>query len=103
MLGPERLASMLAIRVGDGVYELSEGSAGELVRRLPGEPLEGGEPTTGSLRYKLRDAIQSREPADLDHGELAILGVVIEEWANELGVDAADVQTLREAIARELA
>jgi len=94
---------MLAIQVGDRVYEIADDHAGELVSRLPSPPLEGGNSPSGSLHDKLRSAIHSQEPADLDHGELAILGVVIEEWANELGVDAADVQTLREAIARELA
>ena len=92
---------MLEIRLGDGVYTLDEQSSQELLRRLPAPPLEG-EPATDSLEDKLRAALDSDEPADLDDGELAILGVVIEAWATEVGVDAADVQELRDAIADEL-
>lgn len=93
---------MLPIRVGDQVYVLSQGSAAELVRRIPRPPLQGGEPVEGTLHGKLRDAVQGREPAELDRGELAVLGAVIEAWATELGVDAADVQELRTAISDEL-
>ena len=94
--------AVLAIRVGDDVYELSEESSRELISRLPGPPLEGGEPAAGSLHDKLRVAAHGQEPAVLDRSELAITGVVIEAWATELGVDAADVQELRDAIAREV-
>ena len=93
---------MLPIRVGDQVYVLSQDSAGNLVRRIPRPPLEGGEPAESSLHAKLRDAFHSGEPAELDRGELAVLGIVIEAWATELGVDAADVQELRDAIGNEL-
>lgn len=93
---------MLPIRVGDQVYVLSKDSAAELVRRIPRPPAEGGEPAEGTLHAKLRDALEGGKPAELDRGELAVLGIVIEAWATELGVDAADVQELRDAIANEL-
>jgi hypothetical protein len=93
---------MLAIRVGDGVYTLDEESSQELFRRLTSAPLEGGGPAGGSLEDNLRAALGGREPVELDRGELAVLGVVIEAWATEMGVDAADVQELRDAIADEL-
>jgi hypothetical protein len=88
---------MLAIRVADRVYELEQSSSEGLIRHL-----EGAEPATDELEAKLRVALDRREPATLDPGELAILGVVIESWATEMGVDAADVQDLRDAIADEL-
>ena len=93
---------MLAILVGDNVHVLSQSSASELVRRIPRPALEGGEPVSGSLEDKLRHAFHGHEPAILDRGELAILGAVIESWATEMGVDAADVQELRDAIAEYL-
>ena len=82
---------MLSILVAGHVYTLGESSAAELVGRAP-----------GPLADKLRDAIHAHEPEQLDDGELATLGTVIEAWATELGVDAADVQELREAIADHL-
>jgi hypothetical protein len=93
---------VLSIRVGDEVYGLSESSAAELVRRIPRDVIEGGEPPEGSLHAKLRDAMHSDKPAELDRRELAILGTVIEAWATEIGVDAPDVQSLREAISNDL-
>jgi hypothetical protein len=93
---------VLSIGVGDQVYVLSQESAGELVRRLPRPPLEGGETVEGTLHGKLLDALHGGEPTELDRGELAVLGAVIEAWATELGVDAPDVQELRVAIANEL-
>ena len=93
---------MLAIQVGDDSYELSDASAEALVRRVPHPPLGGGEPVSGSLLDKLQDAIQHREPALLDDAELAVLGAVIEAWASEVAVDAADVQALRDAIRNRL-
>lgn len=93
---------MLAIQVGDQIYELADDNAEELISRLPGPPLEGGNPPSESLQDTLRNAFQSQEPAKLEHGELAVLGAVIEAWATELGVDAADVQKLRNAISDEL-
>ena len=93
---------MLAIQVGDDVYELSEDSAEALVQRVPHPPLMGGEPVSGSLLDKLRYAIQHEKPARLDDAELAVLGAVIEAWATEVAVDAADVQALRDAIGNRL-
>lgn len=93
---------MLAIRIGDEDRVLSDESAAELIRRLPPPPLEGGEPLSESLEGKLREALETDEPALLEPGELALLGGTIEAWATELGVDAADVQQVRDAIAAEL-
>jgi hypothetical protein len=94
---------VLALRVGRETYVLTESSASELVRRIPRPPLQGGEPVSGTLEAKLRDALHSQEPAVLDRGELALIGTTIEAWATEVGVDAPDVQELREAIADEIA
>ena len=88
---------MLAIRVADRVFTLDADEADGLIRHL-----ERAEPATAELEAKLRAALESGEPASLDPGELAILGVVIESWAMEFGVDADHVQDLREAIADEL-
>jgi hypothetical protein len=88
---------MLKIRVGDRVFELDPESAEGLIRHL-----ERAEPATEELEAKLRAALETGDPATLDQGELAILGIVIESWATEMGVDAGDVQDLREAIADEL-
>ena len=88
---------MLAIRVGDRVFELDPDEADGLVRHL-----ERAEPATEELEAKLRAALQAGEPVSPDPGELAILGIVIESWAMEFGVDADHVQDLREAIADEL-
>jgi hypothetical protein len=93
---------VLAVRVADDVFVLSESSAAELIGRVPRAPREGGEAVSGSLEEKLRDAVDLEEPAILDRGELAILGAVIESWATEMGVDAADVQDLRAAIAEHV-
>lgn len=94
---------MFAIRVSDDVYDLSEASSEELARRLePASPplQEGGEPSPGSIQDKLRDAVRSQEPAELDDGQLALIGVVVEAWALEVDGDLpADVQNLRHAIA----
>lgn len=94
---------MFTIRVGEDVYELSELSSEELARRLePASPplQEGGEPSPGSIQDKLRDAVHSQEPAELDDGQLALIGVVVEAWALEVDGDLpADVQDLRHAIA----
>ena len=93
--------AMFTIRVGDDVYELSEPSSAELARRLvpASPPLQaGGEPSPGSIQDRLRDA--AREPAELDDGQLALIGVVVEAWALEVDGDLpADVQELRHAIA----
>jgi len=50
-------------------------------------PLERGEPTHGSIQDKLRDAIHSSQPAELDDGHLALVGVVLEAWAVEVDGD----------------
>ena len=90
---------MLAIRLGDESYDLEDRSAAELRQRLAAE--DDGEVGRDLLR-KLDEAAGRNEPASLDPGELALLGVVIETWATEVGVDARDVEELREAIADEL-
>jgi hypothetical protein len=97
---------MVQIRVGDGVYELSEPSSDELARRLASAspPLqEGGEPPPGSIQETLHDAVGSGEPPRLDDGQVALIGVVVEAWALEVDGDLpADVQDLRHAIAAHL-
>nr|MBA2600065.1 hypothetical protein [Actinomycetota bacterium] len=66
-------------------------------------PLERGGPEPGSLQAKLRDAIHSRQPAELDDGHLALVGVVAEAWAVEVDGDLpADVHDLQHAIAARL-
>ena len=97
---------MFAIRVGDDAYELSGASSKELARRLePASPplQEGGEPSPGSIQDKLRDAVHSQEPAELDGGHLALIAVVVEAWAMEVDGDIpADVRELWDAIAAHL-
>jgi hypothetical protein len=66
-------------------------------------PLAAGEPEPGSTLDKLRDAVDSEQPADLDDGDLALVGVVVEAWAVEVNGDlAGDVEELRYAIAARL-
>jgi hypothetical protein len=95
---------MLAIRVGSDVYELDDAAGAELVQRLQtSAPLEGGEPAEGSTADKLGDSLHSREPADLDDGDLALVGVVLESWAVDVDGDLpTDVEDLRSAIAARL-
>jgi hypothetical protein len=93
---------VLPIRVGDEVFVLGESSAADLMSRLPRPALEGGEPIADTLEAKLQDALRSQVPANLDRGELAIIGATVEAWATEIAVDAADVQDLRDAIAERL-
>ena len=91
---------MLSIRVGGETIELEDESADELRSRLAAE--DDG-PLGTELLAKLDQAAASGEPATLDPGELALLGVVIETWAaSEVAVDAADVEELREAIRDEI-
>jgi hypothetical protein len=92
---------VLPIRVGDEVCVLSESSAAELMSRIA-RPAGEDEPIAGTLEAKFRDALQSQVPAELDQGELAIIGATIEAWATEIAVDAGDVQVLRDAIAEQL-
>ncbi len=95
---------MIGIRVGDEVYELDDESADELLRRIRAtEPPDHAETEASeSLDQKLAAAAAGGEPATPDLAELALLGIVIEAWAMEVGIDAADVEDLREAISREL-
>jgi hypothetical protein len=96
---------MLSIRVDDDVYGLDDSSSAELVRRLEDAslPLEAGEAEPGSTLDKLRDALDSEQPAELDDGDLALVGVVVEAWAVEVDGDVAgDVEELRYAIAARL-
>jgi hypothetical protein len=92
---------MLSIRVGEDVYGLDDSSSAELIRRLelasPTPP--AGAPEPGSTLDKLRDAAESEEPAQLDDGDLALIGVVLEAWMVEVDGDLpADVLELRYAI-----
>jgi hypothetical protein len=92
---------VIAIRVGDEVFELEDDHAEELLRRVRDTELPDVESEVAeSLDRKL--AAAGDEPAAPDAGELALLGIVIEAWATELGTDAADVERLRDAIAEEL-
>lgn len=96
---------MLSIRVDGDSYGLDDASSAELVRRLENAspPVEAGEPEPGSTLDKLRDALDAEEAAELDDGDLALLGVVVEAWAVEVDGDlAADVEELRYAIAARL-
>ena len=96
---------MLRVAVGDESHDLDDESADELLRRVAAvEPddHDHGE-AAQSLDEKLRAARAAGEPARLDKAELAVLGVVIEAWALEVGTDARDVEALRDAIGDELA
>jgi hypothetical protein len=95
---------MIGVRVGDDVYELDDQSTDELLRRIrETEPPDHADSEAAeSLDHKLAAAAAAEEPAAPDLAELALLGIVIEAWAMEVGTDAADVEDLREAIAREL-
>jgi hypothetical protein len=95
---------MLSIRVDNDVYGLDDASSAELVRRLEdASPLEAGEPEPGSTLDKLRDALDSEQPAELNDSDLALVGVVVEAWAVEADGDlAGDVEELRYAIAARL-
>ena len=86
------------------MYGLDDPSADELVRRLEAaSPSQGGSPQAGTTLDKLRDAVDAQEPAGLDDGDLALLGVVVEAWAVEVDGDLpGDVQELRQAIAASL-
>lgn len=92
---------MHAVQVGDRAYALEPESAGELLARLRAAEPDGASPAA-DVERKLR-ASTATEPARLEGAELAVLGAVIEGWATEVAVDADDVQTLRGAIADELA
>ena len=93
---------MVLLRVADDVFELSESSADELLQRIaPTEPSDQ-ESASDSLEQHLREGGQA--PLTLDDGELAVIGVVIEAWTAEVGLDALpdDVHELRHAIAERL-
>ena len=93
---------MLFIRVGDDVYGLDDSSSSELLRRLEdaSPPPEGEIDTT---LEKLGDAGDSEAGAQLDDGDLALIGVVLEAWAVEVEGDLApDLEELRYAIAGRL-
>jgi hypothetical protein len=94
---------MLSIRVDDDDYGLGDSSSSELVRRLENAspPPEGEIDTT---LEKLRAALDSEKAAQLDDGDLALIGVVLEAWAVEEDGDLpGDVEELRYAIAARLA
>ena len=90
--------------MGGESVDLEDDSVDELLGRVAEvEPADHDHREAAqSLDAKLRAAIAAGESATLDRGELAVLGVVIEAWAIELGTDAPDVEALRDAIANEL-
>jgi hypothetical protein len=92
------------VRIGSDVYGLTDSSLDELTRRVrDAEPPDHDESEAAqSLERKLVAAAETGAPVEPDPAELALLGVVIEAWAVELGTDAADVESLREAIADAL-
>jgi hypothetical protein len=95
---------MLSIRVDDDVYGLDDSSSAELLRRLEGaSPVDEGQHEPETTLEKLRDAVDSDEGAQLDDGDLALVGVVLEAWALEVDGDLpGDVEELRYAIADRL-
>jgi hypothetical protein len=95
---------MLSIRMDDDVYGLDDLSSSELLRRLEdASPVEEGQHEPLTTLEKLRDAVDSEEAAQLDDGDLALIGVVLEAWAVEVDGDlAGDVEELRYAIAARL-
>ena len=96
---------MLEIRVGGDVYGLDDASAGELVRRVEraSPELVGGEAEPGSALDKLREANDAQTSADLEPGDLALVGVVLEAWFQETNGDIPeDARELQLAIARQL-
>ena len=95
---------MLEIRVGDDTYGLADETAARLVRRVElATPQVGGEPDPGTTLDKLRDAHHGHARAELDDGDLALLGVVLEAWFQETsGELPGDAEELRLAIARHL-
>ena len=94
---------MLSIRVDEDVYGLDDSSSGELLRRLEdATPLEEGV-ERGTTLDRLRGSLDSDGPADLDDGDLALIGVVVEAWAVQVEGDLpADVEELRYAISARL-
>lgn len=88
----------------DDVYGLDDLSSSELLRRLEdASPVEEGQHEPLTTLEKLRDAVDSEEAAQLDDGDLALIGVVLEAWAVEVDGDlAGDVEELRYAIAARL-
>jgi hypothetical protein len=95
---------MLSIRVNDDVYGLDDSSSSELLRRLEGaSPIEEGQHEPHTTLEKLRDAVDSEQAAQLDDGDLALIGVVLEAWAVEVDGDLpGDGEELRYAIAARL-
>lgn len=87
---------MLEIRVLGDVYGLDDASARELVRRV-----EAASPSEQATTLdKLRDAEDEGIPAELDDGDLALVGVVLEAWFQDTDGDLpADAHELQLAIA----
>ena len=93
---------MLEIRVGDDTYGFADETAARLVRRVELASPQG-EPDPGTTLDKLRDAHHGQARAELDDGDLALLGVVLEAWFQETsGELPGDAEELRLAIARHL-
>jgi hypothetical protein len=95
---------MLSVRVDDDVYGLDDPSSVELVRRLEdASPVPDSEDGVETTLEKVRGALDADDPVELDDGDLALLGVVVEAWAVEAEGDLpGDVEELREAIADEI-
>jgi hypothetical protein len=96
---------MLEISVGGDVYGLDDETAAELLRRvdLATAPLVGREPEPGTTLYKLQAADEAQASPELDDGDLALVGVVLEAWFQETDGDVpADAHELQLAIARHL-
>jgi hypothetical protein len=96
---------MLEIRVGGDVYGLDDSTAGELVRRVESASPElvDAEPEPGSALDKLRNAQDAQTSAELEPGDLALVGVVLEAWFQETNGDIPeDARELQLAIARRL-
>jgi hypothetical protein len=90
---------MLEIRVGGDVYGLEDVTADELVRRV--ERASPEQP--GSALDKLLQAHHAQTSVDLDQGDLALIGVVLEAWFQETNGDVPeDARELQLAIARTL-
>lgn len=91
---------MPELHIGEDVYGLTDESLAELTVRVreaePGD--HDSSEAAQSLETKLDAAARGDSPR-LDLAELAVLGVVIESWAVELGTNAPDVESLRDAIA----
>lgn len=96
---------MLEIPVGGDMYGLDDETADDLVRRVEraSPELVGAEPEPGSALDKLRKANDAQTSAELEPGDLALVGVVLEAWFQETNGDIPEgARELQIAIARQL-